>query len=161
MLHAVSRRKDAASSFSVAMLPWEVARLGHAACCTACLPLQVASGASAVLQCECCTLHRACGMLVSSPSDGALLMCSATTVACYPYPAGARRSSLWRSPILKHMYALAGEADRAGGGWGWRFAVWWRGEDIWIWRINRVQGRQHRTLFCGARSSLLTVVRVA
>jgi hypothetical protein len=54
---------------------------------------------------------------------------------------------------------VAGEADRAGGRLEWRFAVWWRGEDIW-W-INRVQGRQHRTLFCGARSSLLTVVRVA
>jgi hypothetical protein len=54
---------------------------------------------------------------------------------------------------------VAGQADRTGGGLGRRCAEWWRGKDIW--RINRVQGRQHRTLFGGAQSSLLTVVCVA
>ena len=37
----------------------------------ACVPLQVASVASTLLHCERCTLHRACGTLSSSRSDGA------------------------------------------------------------------------------------------
>jgi hypothetical protein len=54
---------------------------------------------------------------------------------------------------------VAGEADRARGGLGRRCAVRWRGDDGR--RVCRVQGRQHRTLFGGARSSLLTGVHVA
>jgi hypothetical protein len=52
-----------------------------------------------------------------------------------------------------------GRADRVGGGMGRRFAARWRGE--YISRVCEFQGRQHRTLFGGARSSLLQVVRAA
>jgi hypothetical protein len=54
---------------------------------------------------------------------------------------------------------VAGEADRVGGGLGRRRAGRWRGGDGR--RVSRVQGRQHRTRFGGARSSWLRVVRVA
>jgi hypothetical protein len=54
---------------------------------------------------------------------------------------------------------LAGKADRAGGRLGRRCAEWWHGDDGW--RVSLLQGRQHRTLFGGARSSSLTVARVA
>ena len=43
-------------------------------------------------------------------------MCRDLTVVCYICPAAARRSSRWRSPIPPQGYALAGKADRAGGG---------------------------------------------
>ncbi len=80
------------------------------------------------------------------------------TAACWRCMVGPSRSSLWGSPIPQpDTYAWHGEADRVGGGVGWRFAGWWR-DAVRRW-ICPLHGRQHRALFGGARSSLLTVVR--
>jgi hypothetical protein len=53
-----------------------------------------------------------------------------------------------------------GRGGRSGRRW---MLLWcaerWRGDDVW--RVCRVQGRQHRTLYSGALFSLLTVACVA
>jgi hypothetical protein len=74
VLHRVEWMQRVA--FSVACLYWYVASLCHTACRAAsgnarrCM-LHVASVASTLLHSECCTLHRACGMLFASPSSDA------------------------------------------------------------------------------------------
>ncbi len=134
----------------------------------ACVPLQVASVASTLMHCERCTLHRACGTLSPSRSDGAFCALVQGSTIYLPSQGGGVLfmligSATFESVAISDTSALwvrvAGGGRSVGGGVGRRCAGWWRGEDGG--RIRRVQGRQHRTLFGGARSSSLAVVRVA
>ncbi len=135
------------------VLRWDGACLRHAAFRASCSLRRACRCRLLLLHLLCCMVSaaRCIACVGCCRRQGATvhpaLVCR-VLVGCCACLTATRRSSLSRSPIPQpEVYVWHGEADRVGGGVGWRCAGWWRrwrGEDGW-W-VCPLQGRQHRTL---------------